>query len=251
MTPSTASITRAPGRAEITISEISASARSVSPGDSIRLSADIEGESIGYVYLFTGLYDEASSSILVADTDYLESPEAQSLNGVYYPVWPEGGAFRMNFDWEPIFFAITDGSQSVVALFNPVSYGASAEDAVYAVEGTYTFAQTGETRKAEMYFKDGRLFQVFGFKGDGAASAPTEIEVGRGDSFTVWNKWMELDASGNVTEVVYEDGDTLVFGNDPFAWEQLYAPDGGYLVGFLVSDLDGNMSQAYVQVQVE
>jgi hypothetical protein len=92
---------------------------------------------------------------------------------------------------------------------------------------------------------------VFGFKGDGTASAPTEIEVSQGDSFTVWNKWMELDSSGNVTEVVYEDGDTLVFGEDPFIWEQLYAPDGAYLVGFLVSDLDGNMSPAYVQVQVE
>ncbi len=251
VTPSTGSITRAPGSGDIAISNISVSAQTVSPGDAIRLSADIDGENVGYVYFFTGRFDPESNSIWVADTDYLESPETQSLNDVYYPVWPESGSFRMNFEWEPILFSITDGSQSAVALFNPVSYGASADTAVYAVEGTYTFASTGETRKAEMYFMDGRLFQVFGFKGDETASAPTEISTSAGDSFTVWNKWMELDSSGRVTQTVYEEGDTLVFGDSAFAWEQVYAPDGEYLVGFLVSDLDGNITQGFIQVSVE
>jgi hypothetical protein len=251
VTPSTGSITRAPGSGDIAISNFSASEQTVSPGDAIQLSADIDGENVGYVYFFTGRFDPESNSIWVADTDYLESPETQSLNDVYYPVWPEGGSFRMNFEWEPILFSITDGSQSAVALFNPVSYGASAETAVYAVEGTYTFASTGETRKAEMYFMDGRLFQVFGFKGDETASAPTEISTSAGDSFTIWYKWMELDSSGRVTQTVYEEGDTLVFGDRAFEWEHVYAPDGDYLVGFLVSDLDGNITQGFIQVSVE
>ncbi len=215
------------------------------------MSADIDGDNVGYVYLFTGLLDQTSSSILIADTDYLESPDTQSLNGVYYPVWPESDSFRMNYEWDATLFEITDGIQSAVALFNPVSYGAGGEDAVYAVEATYTFAQTGETRKAELYFKDGKLFQVFGFKGNETAGAPTEIEVSSGDSFTIWYKWMELDSSGKVTGVVYEDGETFVFGDYGFEWEQVYAPDGDYLVGFLVSDLDGNMTQAFAQVRVE
>lgn len=248
--PSTASITRAPGRSEIAITDISVSSNSVSPGGSIRLSADIEGENVGYVYFFTGLLDRASNSIFVADTDYLESPDTQSLNGVYFPVWPESEAFRMNFEWEPTLFTITDGSQSALALFNPVSYGASAEDAVYAVQGTYTFADTGETRRADLYFRDGKLFQVFGYKGNETAGAPYEISVSTGDRFTIWEKWMQLDESGQVTEVLYEDGDTLVFGNAPFEWELVYAPDGEYLLGFLVSDLDGNMTQGFTQVQV-
>lgn len=136
-------------------------------------------------------------------------------------------------------------------MFNPISYGASAETAVYAVEGIYTFASTGVTRKAEMYFKDGKLFQVFGFKGDETASAPTEISTSVGDSFTILYKWMELDSSGRVSEIVYEEGDTLVFGTRAFEWEQVYAPDGNYLVGFLVSDLDGNITQTFTQVSVD
>ena len=72
-----------------------------------------------------------------------------------------------------------------------------------------------------------------------------------GDTFTVWYKWMELDSTGNISDIVYEDGDTLVFGDTLFEWEQVYAPDGDYLVGFLVSDLDGNSTQSYAQVSVE
>jgi hypothetical protein len=157
----------------------------------------------------------------------------------------------MNFDWEPTWFEITDGSQTAVALFNPVAYGATDEDAIYAVEGTYTFGDSGESLKAQMLFKDGRLFQVFGFTGEGDASAPYEITASRGDSFTVWLKWMELDSSGNITGIVYETGETLVFEGSPFEWEQVYVPVGDYLLGLLVSDLDGNLTQSYLKVNVE
>lgn len=249
--PPSGGITRAPGSGDISISQIKASAKSVSPGGSIQLSAEISGENIGYVYLFTGLYDASSNSILVADTDYLESPESAALNGVYYPVWPESDSFIMNFDWEPILFSISDGSQSALALFNPGAYGATADDAVYVVTGTYTFSQLGEQRKAELYFKNDKLFQIFGFKGEDIASAPAEITPAIGDIFTISHKWLELDDSGNISRVVYEDGETLIFSDTAFIWESVSAPDGNYLVGFLVSDLDGNMKQAYTQLSVQ
>ena len=248
--PSTSSITRAPGSSPVSISNLSASSNVVGIEDSITISADISGENIGYVYFFTGLLDENSNSILVADVDYLESNETLSLNGVYYPSWP-GDDFRMNFDWEPILFEITDGSQSGLALFNPVSYGASDVDAVYSVEGIFTFAQSGENRKAEMYFKDGKLFQIYGFLGDENTGAPSEISPINGDQFTILRKWMELDSAGNVNQIVYDYGETLTFEDSAFEWELVYAPYGEYLVGFMVSDLDGNLTQAYLTVSVE
>jgi len=42
----------------------------------------------------------------------------------------------------------------------------------------------------------------------------------------------------------------LTFGTAPFVWEQIYAPAGQYVVGFLVSDLDGNVFDANTQVTV-
>ena len=251
VTPPSSAITRAPGFGQITVSPIQASASSVAPGESISLSAEISGTNIGYIYLFTGLYDQASNSIFVADTDYLESPQSESLNGVTYPSWPESDTFRMNFEFEPVLFSITDGDQSVLALFNPLSYGSSAEEATYAVEGTYTFASTGEQRSAQLYFKNGQLFQVFGFKGSQTASQPSEITPQAGDTFTVSNRWLDLDASGKVSGTSYSDGETLTFSTEPFAWEQVYAPAGQYLVGFLVSDLDGNIVPAYTQIEIK
>jgi len=156
----------------------------------------------------------------------------------------------MNFEFEPVLFSITDGDQSVLALFNPVSYGASAAEATYAVEGTYTFGSTGEQRSAQLYFKKSQLFQVFGFKGGQTASQPSEITPQVGDTFTVSNRWLDLDASGKVSGTSYTDGETLTFGTEPFAWEQVYAPAGQYLVGFLVSDLDGNIIPAHTQIEV-
>jgi hypothetical protein len=122
---------------------------------------------------------------------------------------------------------------------------------VYIVKGTYTFSDSGEQRSAQLQFMDGKLAQIFGYKGQENAGAPAEITPSPGDTFTISQKWLELDSNGNVNQVVYEPGDTLTFGPDTaFTWEEVYAPAGEYLVGFQVSDLDGNLSQAYTQVSV-
>jgi hypothetical protein len=69
-------------------------------------------------------------------------------------------------------FAISDGVDSVLALFTPQSYGASPEEAIYTVEGMYTYADGGESRYARLYFSNGVLRQVSGFTGEGGTGAP-------------------------------------------------------------------------------
>jgi len=246
-------VTRAsqiPGLGAISVSPITASANRVSPGDVITLSTTITGENIGYIYLFTGLVDSASRSIFVADTDYVESPTTGTESGVYYPIWPDG-AFKLNFEFDATVFTITDGTTAGIALLNPVSYGASAEQAVYAVDGIYTFSETGETRNAQLLFKDEYLFQVMGFVGSTTAGAASEITPNRGDTFTITYKWLDLDANGAISKVSTSEGDTLIFGSKPFQWKQEYLPSGDYLVGFLVADLDGNITPVYTTITVD
>jgi len=240
-----------PGLGTVTVSDISATANRVSPGGSITLSTTISGENIGYIYLFTGLVDSTSKSIFVADTDYIESPTTGAEAGVYYPVWPNAETFKLNFDFEPLVFTITDGTESGIALLNPVSYGASAEKAVYAVDGTYTFKETGETRKAQLLFKDEYLFQVMGYVGSATTGAPSEITPNQGDTFTITRKWLDLDANGKISKISTTEGDVLTFGNKPFKWQQEYLPSGKYLVGFLVADLDGNVTPVYTTITVQ
>jgi hypothetical protein len=240
-----------PGAGEIEVSPITLSADRVAPGETILLSTDIRGTSVGYVLLFAGFFDQESNSIFVADTDYLESDESREIDGVYYPDWGEEGDFTMEFEWEPIVFAINDGMDSVVALFSPEVYGASSEQAVYTVEGTYTYSDGGESRYARLYFSDGVLQQVFGYTGEGGTGAPREIIPNAGDSFTVLDRWLDLNERGAVEQIVTLPGGTLTFGDETFSWEALDAAAGQYVVGFIVQDLDGNAYESFEVVTVE
>ena len=111
---------------------------------------------------------------------------------------------------------------------------------------------SGEQRFAQLLFMDGKLTQVYGYQGTDDAGAPAEITPSDGDTFTILQKWMDLDTSGNVTQVVEVPGDTFTFGRDSvFTWSAVYAPAGDYLVGFMVSDLDGNTSQTFTQITMQ
>lgn len=241
---------KAPAIGGIQLTPIKASAKTVKPGDSIRLTADISGENIGYARLLVGYLDQANNSLYMIDSDYLNGPETRKLNGVYYPVWGTE-EFTLAFTWEPVVFAIDDGETTAVALLTPETYGASPQDAVYSVEGIYTFTDSGEQRYARLYFRDGMLRQVCGFTGKDDIGAPREITPQSGDTFTILEKWMDLDEQGKVTKVEQQEGKTLTFGEKLFTWKQLYAAAGKYVVGFVVEDLDGNSQTAYVQVSVK
>ena len=239
-----------PGLGDVQVGSIQASANAVSPGDSIKLSTVISGENIGYIYFFTGLLDETSNSIYVADTDYLESPQTGQESGVYYPSWPDAEQFRLNFDFEPLVFTVIAGDQEVLALFNPLSYGRDASEAVYYVDGTYIFSETGESRTAQLLFRDGKMFKVLTYTGGSTAGAPYETAPNVGDTFIVSRRWLDMDTSGNVTGVSFDEGDEIIFTGETIEWGTQYLPDGSYLVGFLVADMDGNITPIYTHITV-
>ena len=183
----------APGTGPIVVSPIRLSDDVAAPGKPIVLTADIVGQKVGYVYLYAGYLDEASNSIFLADMDYLASPDTQEVGGTYYPVWDDDGRFTLKFEWEPLMFSITDGETSTLALLRPERYGASPEEAVYTVDGIYTYAD-GDSRQARLYFSNGVLQHVYGFTGDGSTGTPREILPNRGDTFTIQESWLARTA---------------------------------------------------------
>ena len=246
--PPAAQVT-APGLGAISAGPLQVSSDVVDRGETITLSARIEGDNIGYIKFFSGYKD--GDSIYVADTDYIDSGATTEVGGVYYPDWGEG-AFTLEFEWEPIVFGINDGVNTAVALFEPDTYGATVDDAVYTVTGVYQYAD-GSTYPAEMSFSNNDMVmrEVYGFAAGGAtAGAPREILPEPGDSFTVAEKWMDLGPDGRVAQVVNENGGTVTFGNQQFAWEVLDAAPGAYVVGFLVEDLDGQVTPVFAEVEV-
>ncbi len=246
--PAEGAAVRGPAAGGIQLSAITASSQTAAPGRPVLLSVDITGENVGYVKLFAGYYDQAANAINLTDQDYLESGDTREVDGVYYPVWPEG-EFTLEFEWEPLVFAIDDGTQQAVTMFQPQSYGATWEDAIYTVDGIYTYGD-GEQRSAQLYFRNGALHQVFGFTGEGMTGAPREILPEPGDAFTVLEQWLDLGADGAATPAA-ETGPTLTFSDQPFTWVDMNAAAGVYVVGFIVEDLDGNQYPAYTQITVE
>lgn len=245
-----------PGSGQITVSEIVASSDRVAPGEEVELSTNITGQNIAYIYFFTGILDD-DGSIYVADTDYIESGQTQEVNGVYYPIWLKDG-FKLNFSFEPIMYAITDGSQEVRALFNPVDFGRTYHETVYVVNGTYTFKETGETHPAQLRFRDEKLYQVMGFNGIpdfgdglGGGGGAWEITPSIGDTFTVNDEWLRADGQGNVTKREQRDGDTLVFSGKPIEAMTLYLPKGKAVIGFMISDHDGQIRSVFKEITVE
>jgi len=103
-------------------------------GAPILLSADISGQNLGYIYLFVGFHDSDANSILVADSNYLECVDTPEISSVHYQEW-EQDPFTLEFEWEIVVYAISNGVNSVTALFTPQSYGRTFEEAVYTVEG--------------------------------------------------------------------------------------------------------------------
>jgi hypothetical protein len=247
--PGPGAVVSGPGSAAFELSAIDLSSTVAAPGRPVLMSMDITGENVGYVLFFTGFYDRQSNSILVADMDYIESSVTQEIDGVYYPVWPEP-EFTLEFEWEPLMFAISDGRDSVTAALKPEEYGATPEEATYSLDGIYTYT-SGETRYARLYFRDGWLRQVFGFTNQDGTGAPREIYPQRGDRFTVLEKWLDLDAQGNVVQKATQEGGALTFGDQMFRWEELDAAPGQYILGFIVQDLDGNSYEQYASLEVE
>ncbi len=243
------SAVRAPAAGGIQVSNITASASQVSIGEKVRLSVDIEGANIGYVKLLVGYLDQAANSVYLADSDYLASPDTREAGGIYYPDWGVD-AFNMVFNWEPIVYAISDGTSSSPALLTPETYGASSEEAVYTVEGLYTFSNSGDRQNARLYFVNGQLQDVYGFTGEETASKAHQIIPEPGDTFTILDKWMDLDKSGNVVQTVTQEGQTLTFSDSMFTWEVMDAAAGPYVVGFIIEDLDGNSKVVFKTITV-
>ncbi|MGQ0603279.1 MAG: clostripain-related cysteine peptidase [Anaerolineales bacterium] len=236
----------APGAGALTLDPIRLSSQTSTLNNPATLSTVVRGDNLGFVYLFVGVYDQQRNALKFADQDFIEGDDTQNVNGVFYPVW-NGTEVLIDFAWEPILFAIDDGTQTVQAALYPEDYGASAEAAVYSVEGFYVYGESGDRRYAKMFF-DGasELRAIFGFTGADGQGAPREIVPQLGDSFILLDTWYDLGTQGYFTE----EGATLTFGDVLPTWTQIDAPPGLYNVGFIAEDLDGNFSEQYVDVRV-
>jgi hypothetical protein len=228
---------------------LSLSAEVAAIGQAVNLTSEVSGDRLAYIYTFIGRILPNEEVLIVEDLDYIFADQNNEVDGVVYPVWPEGSV-SVDYVWEPYIYAISDGTHSVRALLSPDTY--DAESPTYSADGIYTFAGSGEQRAATLYFRDGELTKVFGFTGADVSGggSPREITPRPGDQFTVLEQGYNLSETAE-SEDFSRPGGTLTFGAEPFFVEDIPAPAGSYILGFIAEDVDGQTQAQYEGLFVE
>jgi hypothetical protein len=242
----------APGAGEISIAPLQVSATEIGPDDKVTISVDISGSNIGYVYYYASWYDEQSGSYLTADKGFIASEDTKEIGGIYYPDWGNDSTLAFDFDWEPTLYFMSNGNEAEdqFAFFEPTVYGVSDTDDVYSVRGIFQYEGSSSEIDAVMNFGgDGKMLNIFGFNGEDGKGAPREITPSPGDTFTIIEEWLDFDQNPDGEFVDYVGG-TMTFGDQPFQMVPYYAYSGSYTLGVIVTDLNGNSVEEFIEVTV-
>jgi hypothetical protein len=250
-------------------------------GQLLELSTNIVGEKIGFAYQFVSI--KYGQHITTIEKNYISAETTREIDGVSYPDWGTG-KIPIKFEWKPGVNFINDGTKSEIALFYPTEYGVEDEYSKYAVDGWFTFSESGERRKARVFFDNQRnMLYVLGYKtNEQGIEAPYEIKPQAGDQFTILLEEFQFEESpttqptqtipditnlpfggaisglvgdkipysyGKGTFVQFEGG-TLTFGDRGLVWIVDENYGGDFYVGFAAEDLDGNYYAGYVPVLV-
>lgn len=239
-----------PGKGEITIAPLELSTDLASADHPVTVKTTIQGTGIAYVYLFVGHYNETVNAIRIEDIDYIDGDDTKEVDGVLYPDYGEGDV-PIELDWEPTIYAVSDGQALELALVRPEEYGATYEDTVYAVDGIYQSAVTGDKRYAVLHFRGDVMQDLLGYPDTEGKGAPHEIVPQPGDTFTIQQQYLSLDENVSEEDSLFaQDGGMLTFGQAKFTWEEMQPEAGGYVIGILVEDMDGNIIEQYDAVGV-
>lgn len=242
----------APGQGDISIKSIKVSAHKIGPEGKIKMSTEITGANVAYIYYYVSYFDKDYGSYLTADMGFINAETTKEIGGIFYPDWGDGRVIPIEYTWEPTLYYISDGkaANDQFAFFEPEVYGGDESTNTYTVRGTYTYLKSGKQTEARLRFTgDGTLQNVFSFNGAGGAGAPREITPQKGDTFTITEEWLEFDVNPDGVFSDY-DGGTMTFGKKPFEMTPYYAYSGDYIIGIIVEDLNGNTTEDYVEVTV-
>jgi hypothetical protein len=136
------------------------------------------------------------------------------------------------------------------AFFEPTVYGVSNTDDVYSVRGIFQYEGSSSEIDAVMNFGgDGKMLNIYGFNGEDGKGAPREITPSPGDTFTIIEEWLDFDQNPDGEFVDYVGG-TMTFSDQPFQMVPYYAYSGSYTLGVIVTDLNGNSVEEFIEVTV-
>ena len=240
------------GSKKVTIEPLTLSGDTASAGAPITIQTTIQGQ-VAYIYYFLGKLSEDQNRLSIEDMDYIDAGKTKQIGGVYMPDWEDNNGelpIDIETDFDPMVFAVDDGSAVTPALFMPEEYGQEA--ATYTLEGIYQFADGSPERYAKLFFRDAELQKVMGYLSDtgAGAGAPRQITPQKGDKFVILNQGYDLKEDSS-EDMYSERGAVLTFGDQNFTWQDVPAEPGFYVVGIIAEDFDGNQYAEFEVVEVK
>ena len=229
------------------VSEPKLSQPSAAPDDPTSLSATISGDDTAYVSYFVGAAAPADpDTVEVWTMDYIYPPGA-ALNGDI-PSWSDGDDVQLF--WDASSWYVSNGADVVRVPFSPIDYGSST----YSVEGMYTARKTGKQIPVSIEFAVtqgyGTLEHIWAFdKGDADNPRPRELKPRAGDTFTA--DILAYQANGDDFEENTIAGEPIELGDQPLIAFADAAPSGDYVIGLMVENIAGDISEQYADVTVE
>jgi hypothetical protein len=257
----------------------------MSQGALLSMATTLYGENVGYAYSYAGF--EKDGKFIASSLEFIEAELGEWVGGVFVPDWPEDGEILLTIEWEPFSYEIHDGETTAVALLVPTIYGADEEEQIYQLDGIYIPQGSGSEYTAMIRFDaDGSMRDVLTFGKVGEERAlPYKIIPNAGDTFIIYDKEfvhddekteeMALDLAGadlplgwelllslavenaaqqnyrfGIGEFDLQRGATLTFSENDLWWIKNDTPDGNFVVGLAVVDLDGNYYVGYLPFSV-
>ena len=212
--------------------------------DVLVVSTVVEGQDLAYIGYKVGRFLPREGTIIWEEQNLLMPDDVRYVGGIPYPEW-DGNSVELDFEWIPWLPAISDGEWTVRTLLIPDGLDVDAGIITYMAEGIYRFADDGEERYAQLFFRDDVLTQVFGFAGaeQSGVGAPWEILPRPGDQFTVFDQTSDLEEERRL-------GGTLTFGDSPLTMDWVEAPSGNYVIGVYAENLSGGYVEEFQSVFV-
>jgi len=238
---------RSPGAGKFQIKTVELSAQEISAGDSVQLSASIEGKGIAYIFTDLLMRDPKRKQYYgPVLRDFVMANRTRTVGGVTHPHWDSD--LELTLDLRPRLRMLTDGNASTFGFFQPASYDSSE----FFLDGLYTSAEEKTSRRARLSVDgDGVFKKMVANEETERGSFPSEARLGSGDQFA---PYVEL-----IAHAKDEDGwgamdcvaSSVTFRGEPFRWEERPPLAGDYLAGILVQDLDGQLTRMYAALNVK
>lgn len=218
------------------IGPINLSADEIAAGETITLTAHVNGKHIAHIFTEILFYDKELGQLYgPVAREYLRAEKNKPINGVSHPVWKD--TLDLTLDITPGLRLITNGFESAFGFLFPEGYNSSDD----YVDGLYAPAE-GDARRARILFDSaGAVKKMTAYKEQGRRALPHALTLEQGDQFTPFIQILTPPAdeikTGLSTPLTYRGG--------PLRWEAKPPLPGDYWVGIIIQDLDGGLTRKY------